>query len=179
MKTNNITRALLITAAALLLSAVRPSEALAQGCVGIATSSQQHTGGAFTDSFSATAILDVDLWVLFTPGSVKRFADDHTVEVKIFTPRGYLYQSIAIPFTSDEGKKGKSRKLDGYPHPMPARVLQDVTWKNGKHIGTNIRLAVGGTMITTNSLYGTWSAEAYVDGEPLRCSQPAKFNITP
>ncbi|MHB0971491.1 MAG: hypothetical protein ACYC7A_05660 [Thermoanaerobaculia bacterium] len=178
MKANMMNRVLLFAAVA-LLSMFGPTEVFAQGCVGIATNSQQHSGGQFTESFSATEVLDIDLWVLFTPGSVKRFADDHTVEVKIFTPRGYLYQSIAIPFSSTASKKGKGRKLDGYPHPIATTVLQDVAWKNGKYLGTNVRLPVGGTMITTSSLYGTWSAEAYVDGEPLRCSQPAKFTIIP
>lgn len=173
------TRLLCATAATLLMIAITPAEGRAQGCVGIATNSQQQAGGAFGESFSAAQILDVDLWVLFTPGSVKRFADDHTVEVKIFTPRGYLYQSVHVPFSSDTARRGKSRKVDGYPHPIATKVLQDITWKNGKHVGTSIRLAVGGTMISSSSLYGSWTAEAYVDGEPLRCSQPATFNITP
>src|SRR5687768_12491990 len=81
------------------------SDAAAQGCVGLATSSDQRNGGKFEQTFSARSIADVDLWILFTPGSAQRFANDHAVEVRIFTPGGYLYQSIAIPFTSDSVSK--------------------------------------------------------------------------
>lgn len=152
------------------------SDAEAQGCVGLATSSDQRNGGKLEQTFSARSIADVDLWVLFTPGSAKRFASDHAVEVRIFTPGGYLYQSIAIPFTSDSVSR-KPRKLDGYPHAMPVRKLKEITTSTGRQLGVSVRLPVAGTSIVANSLYGQWSAEAYVDGEPIRCSRPATFVI--
>lgn len=149
-------------------------DAAAAGCVGLATSSEQKNGGKLVETFSGKEIADVDLWVLFTPGSVQRFADDHTVEVRFFTPGGYLYQSIAIPFTSDAGEK-KPKRLDGYPHPMPVRRLVDVSTATGRQLGVSVRLPVAGTSIVTNSLYGVWSAEAFVDGDPLRCSRAVTF----
>lgn len=168
--------AVLVTLVALLL----PSAAQAGGCAGLAFSSAQKNAGAFDTTFSATKVLDVDLFVLFTPGVVNRFsAGDHQLEVRVFTPRGFLYQSIAIPFTSDSTKHGKPQKLDGYPHAKPVQGLRDVTFGKGKFLGTAVRLPVGGTMISTNSLYGTWQAEAFIDGEALKCSQPATFSITP
>jgi hypothetical protein len=167
--------ALLSTAVIALATA---AQLRAEGCIGMAASSAQIPGG-FASEFAATKILDIDIWVLFTPGSAKRLADDHTVDVRFKTPSGYHYQSIAIPFSADAGKKGKERKLDGYPHPIPTQGLQEVTWKNGKQLGTSVRLPVAGTYVMTNSLYGTWTAEAFVDGEPLPCAQPLTFSIAP
>ncbi|MGA7617199.1 MAG: hypothetical protein WBX15_18705 [Thermoanaerobaculia bacterium] len=149
------------------------------GCVSVIATSAQLNGGAPAESFSATRILDIDLWVLFNPGSANRFSGDHQVELKIFTPHGFLYQSTAIPFTYDAKGKGTQRKLDGYPLPLDVRVLQPVSWAKGKELGTSVRLPVAGTLIMSNSLYGTWSAEAYVDGDSLKCAEPASFEIRP
>lgn len=161
-----------------LLALFSDAPAFAQGCIGMATGSEQVKGG-FASEFSATSILDIDVWVLFTPGTAKRLSGDHSVEVRFKTPGGYLYQSTTIPFSADPKLKGKERKLDGYPHPLATQGLQEVTWKNGKQLGTSVRLPVAGTYVMTNSLYGTWSAEAFVDGEAMPCAQALEFTIIP
>jgi len=177
MRTKNMIAA---AAIAVALTTVAPSPAAAQGCAGVVVGSEQKLNGQFTASFSATGILDIDITALFVPGTVKRFGDgEHTVEVRIHTPRGYLYQSIAVPFSSDPARAGKSQRIDGYPHPIPVQAMKQVKHNNGNFYAVSARLPVGGTMISANSLYGAWSAEVYVDGEPLRCSQPTQFTINP
>lgn len=148
------------------------------GCVGMAFSSDQKNKGKFDASFSATQVIDVDLSVLFHPGIAAKFAGDHKVEVRIYTPRGHLYQSMTIPFTSDPSRKGNHVTIDGYPQQLETQLLEEVSTSNGKQLRTFVRLPVAGTPILTNSIYGTWSAQAYVDDEPVACSKPAKFQIT-
>lgn len=175
-------RSTLLAMTVVFAGAVSPAFAAAGGnggCVSVVATSMQSDGGAPAAGFSATRILDIDLWVLFNPGSANRFSGDHQVEVRIFTPHGYLYQSTAIPFTYDANGKGKQRKLEDYPLPMPVRVLEPVSWSKGKELGTSVRLPVAGTLIMSHSLYGTWKAEAYVDGDPLKCAAPASFQIRP
>ena len=101
------------------------------------------------------------------------------MELKIYTPHHFLYQSTAIPFTYDGNGKGRQRKLQGYPLPLNVRVLAPVSWAKGKALGTSVRFPVAGTLIMSNSLYGIWSAEAFVDGDALRCAAPATFTIAP
>ena len=147
------------------------------GCVAIATGQLQGDSAQFGDTFSATKVVDVDFALLFTPGAVNRFADTHTVEFRVFTPRGHLYQSITIPFTSDPAAKGKRIKIEGYPDPQPVSLLTEVTYEKNKHLLVKTALPVAGTPIITNSLYGQWRAEAYVDDEPVGCAKPVLFTI--
>ena len=148
------------------------------GCVSVAVGSQEKGGGKFEATFSATEILDVDFSVIFTPGAVKQFSGDHEVEFRVFTPRGHLYQSITIPFSADESQRGKKKKIAGYPRPVDVQVLESVDFDKKKHMGVKVRMPVAGTMIVNNSLYGSWSAQAYVDGETVPCSKPVQFAIT-
>ena len=41
------------------------------------------------------------------------------------------------------------------------------------------RLPVAGTTIVNNSLYGTWKAEAFFEGERTACAKPRSFVIKP
>jgi hypothetical protein len=158
---------------------VLSGHAYAAGCLGLAFGSAEKNRGNFEASFSANEILDIDISVLFTPAVLGQLKGDHVAEVKVFTPRGYLYQSLSVPFSSDERKKGQSAAVRGYPHAIPTQVVEPVTWNNGRSYRASVRLPVGGTTISTNSLYGSWSALAYIDGEKLPCSKAASFTINP
>lgn len=148
------------------------------GCVALAVGSQEKGKGALDTEFSATQILDVDFSILFTPGSTKRFGGTHVAEVRVFSPSGNLYQSIAIPFSSDSALIGSKAPLQGYPDPVVIRQVSQREVKGAKHPEVQARMPVAGTLIVTNSLYGTWTAEAFVDGDPLPCSKKASFRIT-
>jgi hypothetical protein len=170
------TKTLLLTL--LTLSLASATFAAGGGCLAIATSSPQQAGGAFASTFSATKVIDVDLTVLFTQGVANRYTGDHVLEVKIFTPKGNLYQSISVPFSYDKTKKGQKNSVAGYPQPVDVKVLTEMTYQNGKQYGVNVTLPVAGTPILNNSLYGTWTAQAFVDGDRLPCSQTSSFTIT-
>lgn len=169
----------------LLVAAFGTSVSFAQnegngGCVSVVVGSDQKNRGNFDSIFSATQIIDVDFSVLFTPGAARRFADGtHVIDFRIFTPKAHLYQSIAIPVTYDSSRNGKPAVVPGYPRAVPTQMLSATTYQNAQHLRAAARLPVAGTQIVTNSLYGTWSAQVFIDGESKPCSSAATFTITP
>lgn len=168
--------ALTIASTALALLVASPS--YAGKCDRIAFSSNENNGGAWADSFSARAVLDVDVSVLVTTAEINRFRGDHLIEVRFYTPRGFLYQSMTIPVSFDKHKKGSKKRVDGYPRSLPVSVLEEVTVNGKKYYAASVRLPVGGTMITSNSLYGEWSVEAFADSLPFGdCTVRASFTI--
>lgn len=162
---------------ALMLAVAVPAAAQQGGCVTVAVGSLEKDRGNFDSVFSARSINDLEFWVLFTPGSARRFADDHVVEFRLHSPSGSLYQATAIPFTSDNSKSGKKRMLPGYPDAIPTAVLETRIFQQGNHLGVKLRVPVAGTNIVTSSLYGEWSAQAFIDGEAVACSPASKFRI--
>ncbi len=157
---------------ALAIASLFLAAPLFASCVGMSFGSEQKNDGKFDTTFSATQIIDVDLSVMFPPGIAAKFAGDHKVEVRIYTPRGHLYQSMTIPFTSDESRKGRHVTIEGYPQPLETQLLDE------KQLRVFVRLPVAGTPIISNSIYGKWSAQAYVDDDPVACSKPSTFQIT-
>ncbi|MHB0970749.1 MAG: hypothetical protein ACYC7A_03385 [Thermoanaerobaculia bacterium] len=166
-----------LTLAALVITAA-PLLAEPGGCVGIVAGSNQKNDGAFASAFSATEIVDIDLSVIMNPGMAKQLSRDHILELRIFNPRGDLYQSTSVPVTADPTRAGEA-VVPGYPRPMKKKVLSEVRYNNAKHYRATVRLPVAGTIITRNSLYGRWTSEAVLDGEVLKCSKPAEFVIGP
>jgi hypothetical protein len=166
--------AILFAAAALPLAA----QSTSHGCVAITVGSPQKNGGKFDASFSATEVVDVEFSIVFTPGVAQRYSGDHLVEFRILGPRGHLYQSMTIPFTAD-ATNGRKVVVTGYPAPLQTKSLAPVQYSGAQHMYVSATLPVAATSIVSNGLYGTWTAQAYVDGDPLACSQPARFQITP
>jgi len=149
----------------------------AEKCVALVASSPQ-AGSRVATSFSATQILDIDLTILFPRGVANKLDGDHLAEIRVFTPSHRLYQSISFPFSADTKKKGQKRRISDYPGLIPVRLLGDVSGVSNSYVGIATSLPVAGTSIMTHSLYGVWTAEAYIDGESLACSQHAGFAIT-
>jgi hypothetical protein len=84
----------------------------------------------------------------------------HTVHFRVYTPNGHLYQDLSARFAVEEAAEGaKSRK------PQRPRV--------------GARLPVGGTSITTNSLYGKWRVVPSLDDETRPCASATAFKIAP
>ncbi|MGH9391805.1 MAG: hypothetical protein ACRD1Z_19560 [Vicinamibacteria bacterium] len=105
-------------------------------------------------TFSASSILDLKL-----EAAVK---GQHQLEFKVYTPKGHLYQSLTAammgaPTASDGRRQRESQKRTA-----------------------SATLPVAGTTIVTNSLYGEWKVEAYLDGErDTACAKPRFFVIAP
>lgn len=177
MRMNGTRRFLTMTAIA--CASVLGPEAIGQPglCSAVATRSLQQSDGAIASSYPATAILDVDILALFTNAQAKQMSGDHVVEFRIFTPKGHLYQSISVPFSADEKLRGKKTKVKGYPREIATSVLESVRLDNRTYYAVAARLPVAGTAIITNSLYGSWTAEALIDGAPLSCNDKVRFEI--
>jgi hypothetical protein len=107
--------------------------------------------------FSAAEIMDIQLQALIS----RKLEGHHSLEFKVYTPKGNLYQSMTLQFDADapipEGTRRRSRR----------------------YLEVNAVLPVAGTSIVTSSMYGTWKVEAFIDGNNRRCSRPRKFTIQP
>jgi hypothetical protein len=98
-------------------------------------------------SFSAARTLDLR----FKAVLARAVGPEARVELRLYTPRGYLYQSLRAPAPGDGGS----------PAPWTAT------------------LPVAGTSIVNSSLYGEWRIEPHLDGSPRPCGPALRFRITP
>ena len=120
--------------------------------------------------FSASNVLDLEFWVVLPSASA---ASASGIELKLFTPRGHLYQTLSAPFVAPvaartTGAAGLAGPA-GFAGPGRPPRFQTVT----------LRLPVAGTTIVNNSLYGTWTAEAYLAGGTSPCTRALGFQIRP
>jgi hypothetical protein len=104
--------------------------------------------------FSAGESKDLEIGI-----SVSDAAATLPVRVKLFTPRGKLYQVLdaAAELSSDDGNRRSRRRT---------RALA-------------ARFPVAGTQVTSYALFGEWRAEVYLDGSEAPCAQPLEFVIEP
>jgi hypothetical protein len=116
-------------------------------CSAVQVTSAREAGRRRT--FSASRSLDLELQTRLD--NDRRFPS--TLEFRVFTPRGFLYQSLAVAVAPQAPpRRGPARRVSG-------------------------TLLVAGTAITTNSLYGRWAVEALIDGQP--CATRTEFTLTP
>jgi hypothetical protein len=104
--------------------------------------------------FSAAEVLDLEFQVLIRPDLLA----GRSLELKILTPKGHLYQTLDLPAPSE---------------------APDAEKRRSRYRTVTARLPVAGTTIVNNSLYGTWKAEAYLAGERTACAKPRSFLIEP
>lgn len=117
--------------------------------------------GAASSRFSATRIQDLYFGLLLYP----KHSPFDVMELRLVTPKGALYQSIAVPIgPAVEGE----RRLPGYPHPVGVRTSSVVSYGTAALPAlTWPPFPVAGTSIVEGSLYGTWRAEARIGtGDP-------------
>lgn len=142
-------------------------------CVAIQVVSPQQPKARPHPAFSATRILDLEFRAFLR----RRLQGQHTLQLKVFTPRGHLYQVLTVPFTAPGHHPGK-RQVDGYPQPVDEQEARLVRLEGAHRHQVSATLPVAGTSIMTNSLYGQWRVEPYLDGEPEACGPPQSFAIT-
>lgn len=145
--------------------------------------------------FSSRLVLDLQLRARLR----RDLQGDHTLQLKVRTPGGFLYQVITVPFVGtppppdprERAARAASgaaarpagppppRKVEGYPRPLAVQRLVPVA--GDKTARTQYQLTatlpVAGTSITMSSLYGRWSVEPYLDGQPGPCGPAARFTI--
>jgi hypothetical protein len=126
--------------------------------------------------FQATRILDLRFDALFAT----RLRGHHLLEVRVFTPAGHLYQTLTVPFVGQPRAlpSESSRRVEGYPRPLKVEGQQSVTLGGSTLFRVSAPLPVAGTWIVSSSLYGTWRAEAYVDGGRRAVASTA-FSVRP
>jgi hypothetical protein len=150
----------------------------ARGCDAVLVDSPQSTErkGRFTPTFSATRILDLRLDTVI--GATVQ--GSHLLQLKLYTPKGHLYQVLSVPFTvaaGDEARPAAKRWVDGYPEPLDEQRAKPIDHLGTARRGVSATLPVAGTSIMTNSLYGQWMVEPYLDDE--RCGAARTFVIGP
>jgi len=124
---------------------------------GVSSSMQEAKGRRrYRRRFLAHEVLDLELSVWLPARS-----DVSVAEIRVYTPTDRLYdvlQATANTTTTEDGARYRGRK---------ARVM-------------SARLPVAGSHITNRSLYGTWRAEVFLDGNERGCTRRAtEFTIEP
>ena len=123
-------------------------------------------------------MLDLDLRVRLA----STVSGEHLLRVEVNTPKGHLYQTLTVPFTTDRSPTKALRAVDGFPRPLAVQQTETVP-EEGKAQGDKAsqsvvaRLPVAGTSIVHSSLYGKWTAEAYLDDETESCGRSRVFFI--
>ncbi len=127
-------------------------------------------------SYSAHEILDLRLTIKL--GNPHRLPE--LLDLRFYTPNGHLYESrvVAIRTSAEEARGATHRNLRGYPHPVEAQTPKETGKGAGLERTVTATLPVGGTLISTNSLYGRWRVDVHADGAPTPCAS-APFAITP
>jgi hypothetical protein len=142
-------------------------------CIAVrVTSPQQRTNRAGGGPFSATQILDIRFGTLLR----RELKGPRVLALKVYTPRGHLYQTLTVPFTAAGQSQGE-RMVDGYPRPLREQETRAVSEQGFTGFELSATLPVGGTAIVTNSLYGEWRVEPQLDG--ISCGNEARFEIRP
>jgi hypothetical protein len=146
-------------------------------------------------SYSSRQILDLQFQACLRHD----LQGDHLMQFKVLTPGGFLYQVLTVPFVGTErerdggnhGEHGRSgavhkapaqpppRAVPGFPKPLPVQRLVPVTGDSeaSVHYSVSATLPVAGTSITLSSLYGSWTVQAYMDGQPVPCGPATRFTI--
>ena len=122
--------------------------------------------------FSASAILDLR----FT--AVLRRPDDHgVVKLKLFTPSGYLYQTLSVPFVTDAGGSPQALHVDGSSRASVEQKAERLA--SGTDYRVEGRVPVAGTLITNEGLFGRWTVEPWLEGAAAPCLAARPFVIKP
>ncbi len=164
----------LIVAVALLLAAApamaqKGADLCAKVVVSNSAGAPQLAGG----SFSARKVEDLRFSVLF----LSEVEGDHLLELKVWTPRGHLYETLTAPISS-RAAEGAQRVVPNYPRPLEVQVLERVVTREGTFFATGLTFPVGGTAIVANSLYGRWRVDVLLDGQPMACEVVNAFVLT-
>ena len=144
-------------------------------------------------TYSSRQILDLQ----FQARLRQDLQGDHLMQFKVLTPGGFLYQVITVPFVGsapdDREPAARSRQgaaaraaappppryVPGYPRPLDVQRLVPVVGDTAARTQYAVKanLPVAGTSITLSSLYGRWSVQSYLDGQPAPCGPISRFTI--
>jgi hypothetical protein len=125
--------------------------------------------------FSARDILDL----LFATELEQAVYGQHVLHFKVFTPSGFLYQDLAMPFDWKRPRRGHGADDVVPTASAPSVPVQQLGHANGHGAQlVEARLPVAGTSITMSTLYGRWSVQAFLDDRARPCSPASVFTIS-
>src|SRR5262245_48784497 len=124
-------------------AAARPPRevpAPAGSCAAIVVTAPDVRTPARTQAFSATKILDLQLAAVLRT----RLQGDHTLEMKVYTPKGHLYQVLTVPFSAAAASAARTRLVEGYPEPLREQPMTAVRHEGVRRYSVSTRLPVAG-----------------------------------
>jgi len=129
---------------------------------------------------SVAKTVDLELQVRMRPV----LEGDHVLRLELFTPRGYLYQTMTLPFRfvsprevrAARGEK-TTRSVAGFPRPLEVQLLTTQRRRRPTSNLVTARLPVAGTSIALGSLLGKWKAVPHIDDRAAPCGPAASFVI--
>ena len=137
------------------------------------------------NGFSAKETLDLELRTYLR--SVRKISGEHLLHLKLYTPRGYLYQTITVPFHSKPRRAERprrdaleyqpSRVVPGFPRALDVQKTKHVRKGRRRFDQVTARLPVAGTSITLGSLFGRWTVVPFLDNETAPCGRSRRFRI--
>jgi hypothetical protein len=124
--------------------------------------------------YSASQILDLR----FRTTLGRPLDGQHALELRVYTPKGHLYQVLTVPLTGPirraPAPRPRERSADRpRTDPEPEAAIDEPDWK----LTFDTILPVGGTSIVTNSLYGSWTVIPHLDGSLKPCGPARQFRI--
>ena len=119
-------------------------------------------------AFSATGIVGLSLETL-----IRRTEGRGTLYLKLYNPRGNLYQTLTLPYVARPASAGPP------PAPVPGQEQAAVPVVSGRLVRYRVeaRLPVAGTTIMTDALYGQWRVEPWLGGGNAACGPGTAFVI--
>ena len=151
-------------------------------CAGVRVAASDRALPPKNMTFSSRETVDL----LLRPRLRQDLRGQHVMQLKVFTPGGFLYQVITLPFVSaTPDARGQSaaapppRVVPGSPRPLEVQRLVPASSGSGTRSEYELRarLPVAGTSIALSSLYGTWSVQPYIDGQTEPCGPATRFTI--
>jgi len=163
-------------------------------CVGVRVTASDQALPPKNLTFSSRETLDL----LLRPRVRLDLQGEHLMQLKVYTPGGFLYQVITLPFVGAGLSDGRDRPthvtngaaaratdpppprvVPGFPRPLETQRLVPAAGDAAARAQYELRarLPVAGTSITLSSLYGTWSVQPYLDGHTEPCGPATKFTI--
>jgi len=164
-------------------------------CTGIRVTAPNLAAQPLDLVFSGRQVLDLQ----FQARLRQDLQGDHLLRFKVYTPGGFLYQEIAVPFVgsapapdaapraartrSGAAKQAQAppppRWVSGYPRPLPVQRLVPVAGDkpNRTQYGVTTLLPVAGSSITLGGLYGAWTVQPYLDQQSTPCGPVGRFTI--
>jgi len=155
-----------------------PPDRLPRGaCIAVDVASPQDpTATPRLPSFSATKIIDLRFTAV-----VRAAPGRGLLRFKVYTPRGFLYQTLAAPFAlrqpNAHGVALRSQTVDGFPRPVAEQEALPAANGDTSRYLVSASLPVAGTLITTSGLYGRWTVEPWLGAGSLPCGAPKAFLI--